>query len=331
MIRYILFFLTFIIPVSGLRASEKPMVLATASMFADMAFVIGGPLIETGTIVPIGGDPHIYEPTPGDASKVTKADMILENGLTFEGWIRELIENSGTSAKVILVTEGIEPITSAEHANAADPHAWMDPVNGMIYARNITEALKALLPEHASEIEERGNAYIEKLKELDHYIRQRISTIEPGKRVIITSHDAFQYFGRRYGMRMESVLGTSTDADVRTADLMRLNKVIQETQVPVVFIESTINPKIINQIAQDNNVAIGGKLYSDSLGEKGGSAGTYLEMLRHNADTIVDGLTSEAIAKAESENSILFKILPWLAGLILVLGGWFFLQKRSGR
>lgn len=314
---------------SSLRASEKPMVLGTASMFADIASVIGGPLIETGTIVPIGGDPHIYEPTPGDASKVTKADLILENGLTFEGWISELIENSGTKARVVLITDGIDPITSTDHANATDPHAWMDPVNGIVYARNITNALKELLPQHAPEIEERGNTYIEKLKELDSYIKQRISAIDPQKRVIITSHDAFQYFGRRYGMRMESVLGTSTDADVRTADLIRLNKVIRETKVPVVFIESTINPKIINQIAQDNNVAIGGKLYSDSLGEKGGPAGTYLEMLRHNADTIVDGLTSGSIVKADSERSILYNFLPWFAGLVIILGGWFFLQKRG--
>lgn len=317
--------------ISNLTAKEKPFVLGTASMFADIASVIGDSLIETGMIVPVGGDPHIYEPTPGDARLVVQADLILENGLTFEGWISELISNSGTKAEVILLTEGIDPITSSAHANATDPHAWMDPVNGIVYAQNITKALVKLLPEHANEIQKRGNDYITKLKELDAYIENRINLIEKSKRVIITSHDAFQYFGRRYGMQMESVLGTSTDADVRTSDLVRLNNVIRETIVPVVFIESTINPKIINQIASDNSVSIGGKLYSDSLGDKNSPASTYLKMIRHNADTIVDGLSSKNVDKPQASTSILLRLLPWFLGTVLILGTWFIIQKRSAQ
>jgi ABC-type Zn uptake system ZnuABC Zn-binding protein ZnuA len=114
----------------SMYAQDKPMVVSSASIFADMASAIGGDLIESVSIVPIGGDPHIYEPTPGDIRKLLNADLILQNGLTFEGWITDLIKNSGSKAPVVTITEGIAPITSAQHLNAVDPHAWMEPVNG---------------------------------------------------------------------------------------------------------------------------------------------------------------------------------------------------------
>lgn len=271
---------------------KKPFVVSSASMFTDMAANIGGDLIETATIVPIGGDPHIYEPTPGDVRLLLKADLILQNGLTFEGWIKELVQNSGSKATAVTITEGITPIVSEKHQNATDPHAWMEPINGKIYARNIKEALIRLLPEQKSQIVAQYEAYIKQLDDLDKYIQENISKIEPSKRILITSHDSFHYYGKRYGVRLESVLGTSTDADVRTSDLMRLNQVIQENNIPVVFIESTINPKLLNQVASDNKISIGGKLYSDSLGDKDSPADTYINMIRYNTDLIVKGLTS---------------------------------------
>lgn len=280
------------VPAFASRA-EKPVVIGTASMFADIAANIGGDLIETDMIVPVGGDPHIYEPTPGDVRKILKADLILMNGLTFEGWINELVRNSGSDAPVIILTEGIEPIVSTQHQNATDPHAWMDPVNGKTYALNIKEALIRLLPNHAEQITEQYETYIRKLEELDAYIESNIDKIEPHKRILITSHDAFHYYGKRYGVRLESVLGTSTDADVRTSDLIRLNEVIRDNDIPVVFIESTINPKLLQQVATDNKITVGGKLYSDSLGDPDGPAGTYLDMLKYNTDVIVNGLTSQ--------------------------------------
>ena len=141
-------------------ASQKPLVVTTASMFADMATNIGGDLIEVISVVPIGGDPHIYEPTPGDVRLLLRANLILQNGLTFEGWITELIKNSGTKASLHTLTTGIDPIVSTMHQNATDPHAWMDPVNGKIYARNIRDALVGILPERTPEINARYEAYI---------------------------------------------------------------------------------------------------------------------------------------------------------------------------
>lgn len=308
---------------------QKPLVVATASMFADMAQNIGGDLIETTSIVPIGGDPHIYEPTPGDVRLILRADLLLQNGLTFEGWIRELIQNSGTTAPVITVTEGISPIVSEMHQNATDPHAWMDPVNGQQYAININKALQSLLPQHAAQIQKQFESYLLELQQLDQYIKEQIARITPERRILITSHDAFHYYGRRYGLQLESVLGTSTDADVRTSDLIRLNEVIREKDIPAVFIESTINPKLLNQVATDNGISIGGKLYSDSLGEKNTPAGTYTGMLRHNTDVIVAGLTSTASATSAQPSEGSMKWFLWLgvAFLVILLVFWVF-RKR---
>lgn len=310
---------------------EKPLVVSSASMFTDMAANIGGDLVETATIVPIGGDPHIYEPTPGDVRLLLKADLILQNGLTFEGWIRDLVQNSGSTAPSVTITEGIEPIVSVQHQNATDPHAWMDPINGKMYSHNIKEALIRLLPDKKDQITLQYENYVKQLDELDKYIRENISKIDPAKRILITSHDSFHYYGQRYGVRLESVLGTSTDADVRTSDLMRLNQVIQENKIPVVFIESTINPKLLNQVASDNNITIGGKLYSDSLGDKDSPADTYINMLKQNTDVIVNGLTKhveEGDSKSSTSNS---KWFIWLGVLFLASFFMMWLFRRKSR
>ena len=310
-------------------AQDKPLVVSSASIFADMASVIGGDLIESTSIVPIGGDPHIYEPTPGDVRLLVKADLILQNGLTFEGWIKDLIANSGSKAPVVTITEGITPITSEMHKNATDPHAWMEPVNGKIYAENIKNALVQLLPDHRDQIIAQYDKYIIQLDELDQYIRDNLARIDSNKRILITSHDSFHYYGRRYGMRLESVLGTSTDADVRTSDLMRLNDVIQKNKIPVVFIESTINPKLLNQVAADNKIGIGGKLYSDSLGDKDSPASTYLNMVRHNTDVIVSGLTSIPAAFEEKESGRSFNGIWVIGGAVLLIGVFIFVMRKK--
>jgi len=288
-------------------------------MMADMTQIIGGDLIDVQCVVPIGGDPHIYEPTPGDAQMVSRADLIIRNGLTFEGWLDELIENSGSKAEVFTVTEGIEPITSLVYQNATDPHAWMDANNGLTYIRNIRDALIQIDPSNERNYEENYVNYSKKLKDLDQYITDAIKTIPEDKRILITSHDAFQYYGRRYGIRLESVIGASTDADVQTADIVRLNKVIKESGVPALFVESTINPKILEQLAADNRLRIGGKLYSDSIGSKDSPAPTYYDMLKHNTDVIVAALTAttkyEDHKKTGTTNTMYLYLL--IGGLML--------------
>jgi ABC-type Zn uptake system ZnuABC Zn-binding protein ZnuA len=302
---------------------------ATASMIQDMAENVGGTFFTYDCIVPIGGDPHIHEPTPRDARSVNEADLILVNGLTFEGWLNELIENSGTKARVVRVTEGVQPIVSSRYQNATDPHAWMDAKNGQIYVENIHRALKELLPEHADSLDANYESYQQKLEDMDQFIFDQIASIPEARRILVTSHDAFQYYGRRYGLRLESILGVSTDADIQTSDIIRLNKIIKESKIPAVFVESTINPKVLSQLAEDNHISVGGKLFSDSLGDEDSPAPTYLDMLRHNTLTIVSGLTmSNTPADTEGPSGVNTWIL-FLGGFAVVALLSFLILKRG--
>lgn len=304
-------------------AQDKIKVVSSASIFQDMARAIGGDRVETYSIVPIGGDPHTYSPSPSDVDLVASADIVLINGLTFEGWITELIENSGTEAEVILITEGVEPITSIKYDNASDPHAWMNAANGLIYAQNIATALQNRDPLYLDHYETRLRSYLQELRDMDRYIKEQISTIPPEKRILITSHDAFQYYGRAYGIQLNAVMGISTESKAQTKDVQRIIDAIRENEVPAIFIESTINPKMLQQIAKDYNVNIGGELYSDSIGDEESDAPTYLAMLKHNTDIIVNALTGKSIAKTkidEDSSSIWSYVLlsiALLAALIL--------------
>jgi ABC-type Zn uptake system ZnuABC Zn-binding protein ZnuA len=296
------FLISTLISISA-SGAEKPTVVSSASMISDIAQNIGGDKFTYETIVPIGGDPHIYEPTPSDAQLCSRANLILKNGLTFEGWIVKLINNSGTSATIVTVTEGVDAIQSEHYQNATDPHAWMAAHNGIIYARNIARAMSALNPVDSAFFGANLKSYVLRLETLDAYIIDKIQSIPEQKRILITSHDAFHYYGKRYGLRLESILGTSTDADVQTADIRRLNEVIRTSQVPAVFVESTINPRMLSQIASDNNIAVGGKLYADSLGDKDSPASTYIDMLRHNTDTIYEALMQSRTTDQSGEKA----------------------------
>lgn len=307
---------------------QKPLVVATASIFADMAAVIAGDLVTVKSVVPIGGDPHVYEATPADVQLVASADLILKNGLTFEGWLNELIDHSGARAEVVTITTGIEAIGSDKYKNAFDPHAWMAASNGLVYIRNIKDALQRLDPANADIYQFNYELYRQQIADLDTYIESRVKLIPDQQRVLVTSHDAFRYYGRRYGIRVEAVLGTSTDAEVQTSDINRLNKVLQQTQAPAVFIESTVNPKLLRQIAADNGVVVGGSLYADSLSDPGGPASTYLDMLRHNTDVMVAALMrtqapETATKPAEAGTPLLLGIMA-----VLMVGSFVFMVYR---
>ena len=313
---------------------DAPLVVATASIFADMARQVGGDAVRVETIVPIGGDPHTHEPTPRDARLVTQARLILRNGLTFEGWLNELIDNSGTTAPVATITEGVEPIASTVYANATDPHAWMDVQRGLLYLRNIRDALTELVPEEREMFDFNYRVYRQQLEDLDAYIRLSIERIPENRRVLITSHDAFQYYGRRYGLELESILGISTDAEAQTSDVLRLTETIRRRGVPAIFVESTINPKMLQQIAQDEGVRIGGELFADSLGDEASPAPTYYDMLKHNTETIVAGLlgvgseTSSPDAATERGNSRTVTFILWGIVAMVLIGGFVYVALR---
>jgi ABC-type Zn uptake system ZnuABC Zn-binding protein ZnuA len=322
------FLLVFI--ASVISANDRPIVLSSASMFSDMAKNIGGELIEVQTIVPIGADPHLHEPTPKDVIKVSKADLILLNALTFEGWIGELIMNSGTKAVIDTITKGINPIRSEKYSNSADPHAWMEVGNGRKYAQNILNALIQVDPENKAQYSSNYQVYDKALIELDEFIKTEIQKIPEEHRILVTSHDAFAYYGKKYGLRLEAIQGISTEAEAQTSDLMRVTNIIRESNIPVIFIESTINPKLLKQIAKDNDIGIGGELYADSLGDEKSPASTYIDMMKNNTQVIVLGLTGNSHFTSEKMEETSGKSNLIVYGLIgiLLIGGLLLLMKK---
>ncbi len=309
------------------QTEEKLNVVSSASIFQDMAKQIGGDRIISSTIVPIGGDPHTYHPTPSDVLLIQDADVIFINELSFEGWVKDLINNSGTKGTTHTITNGITPITSAKYKNSYDPHAWMDAQNGLIYISNIKNALVKADPKNKDYYNENYNNYYRKLKDLDYYIRQQIASIPEKQRVLITSHDAFAYYSKKYGLINNAIMGISTDAEAQVSDILRITKAIKENQVPAVFIESTINPKMIEQVARDNNVEIGGELFADSIGDEDSDAPSYFDMLKHNTDVIVKALSSDSSSSPSSNQSNNNWIMYLSIGLIMALAIIFMVFK----
>ncbi|MDX2190478.1 MAG: zinc ABC transporter substrate-binding protein [Bacteroidota bacterium] len=292
-----------------IHAKNKIKIVCTTTIIYDITKNIGDTSLDIQCLMPIGGDPHIYDPLPADAQKVADAQLIIKNGLYLEGWLNELIDNSGKKQTVIEAAKGIEPIQNLSLHASPDPHAWMNPKHGKIYAINITNALVEIDQFNQFKYKKKATEYLLKLDSLDLYIKTKIEQIPPEKRVLITSHDAFRYFGKEYGIRVESAMGTSTDAEAQIGDINRLVNIIKETGIPAIFVESTINPKLINQLATDNNVVIGGKLFADSIGDEISGAGTYIEMLKYNVDTIVNGLSTKKEKSLAITNDLLILLL----------------------
>jgi len=298
---------------------QKLNVTTSTTLIHDIAENIAGEYLDVTCLMPIGGDPHIYDPTPGDAQKVVMSNLVLKNGLYLEGWLDELIENAGGTRPTITVTGGITPIQSVQYHGSPDPHAWMTPVNGIIYARNIKNAFIQLDASHAAAYEENFQKYKSKLQELHEYISAEINKIPEQKRILITSHDAFSYYGHQYGLRVESAIGTSTDAETQISDINNLLNVIHTSGVSSVFVESTINPKLMQQIAKDSNIRIGGKLFADSLGDEFSGASTYIKMLSQNTDVIVSALLQLNLNEGEQKESL----VPLFLTVLLLFTGSF--------
>jgi ABC-type Zn uptake system ZnuABC Zn-binding protein ZnuA len=309
---------------------QRPVVVATTTMIADMASHLAGPHLEVRSLMPVGGDPHLYEPTPSDAVVLSNADLLLRNGLGLEGWLDPMLRNTGKSIPLATVTDGILPIRSADHHGAPDPHAWMDVRLAKQYAANISRAFEALDPGHAADFRQRLSAYSAELDSLDAEVRLLVSAVPDEQRVLITSHDAFHYFANAYGFEVDATMGTSTDAEARTIDIARLGDAIRRRGLRAIFVESTVNPQLLEQLARDHGIAIGGKLYADSLGEPGTEAGTYVGMVRHNARTIVAGLLGVA-GPPEQSGSGPLGWWPFAALGALVAFGVLFLLRNHFR
>ena len=270
-------------------ANAAPLpVVASFSILGDMTRAIGGDAVSVRTLVGPDGDTHSYQPTPADAKTVAGAQLIIANGLGFEGWLDRLVAASGTRAKVVAVSAGLPPRTMDEDGRTVtDPHTWQSLANGRAYARSIATALEAALPDQAPAIAARAAAYDAQLATLDSWVRQQIGSVPPAQRRIITSHDAFGYFGAAYGVSFSAPEGVSTESEPSAAAIARLTDQLRAGGIRTVFFENMSNGRLLKQIAKDTGAVIGGTLYADALSPADGPAATYPDMFRHNVPLLV--------------------------------------------
>lgn len=349
-------------------ADDAPLsVVASFSIIGDMTQRIGAEHVDVTTLVGPDGDAHVYQPTPADARAVSEADVLIVNGLEFEGWMERLVEATSFSGNMVVATAGITPIafeeehddhedhaadkdhdhdhgseeghdhdhdhageedhaseeghdhdhdhgTEEAHAHddhddhghddhghddhaghdhgAFDPHAWQSIENAVIYVDNITAALAQADPDNAGAFYANRAAYVAELEAVGAEIEALMSDLPADRRTVVTSHDAFGYFAEAYGLRFEAPQGLSTESEPSAAEVAAMITQIRDEGITAVFVESITDNRLLEQIASETGAAIGGTLYSDALSGTDGPAGTYIDMMRHNAATLAGALGS---------------------------------------
>lgn len=272
-------------------------VVATFSILADMAREVGGPNAAVSALVGPNADAHVFEPTPADVRRVAGADLVITNGLRFEGWIDRLIAASGYRGPVVVASRGV---TTRQRSGGTDPHAWQDLNNGMRYADNIRAALVAAVgsssPARVAEIEVRAAAYQQRLSALDRDARARIAAVPAERRRVITSHDAFGYFAAAYGIAFIAPRGWTTGSEPSAAAVARIVRQAREARASALLLENISDPRLIERIAREASLKVGGELYSDALSPPGTEADTYLKMFEHNVQTLVDAMSAHPSA-----------------------------------
>lgn len=280
------------------KETKKFNVVATATMHRDLAQVIGGDKVEVQGIMPPGVDPHLYKPTAGDIEKVTKADMVVYNGLHFEGKMIDLLEGLEGKGKVVAnCSKGLkkEEILPFEDSNVGDPHIWNSTVNWEKAAEQVYLAYVKLDEANKDYYKKNYEDYVKQLKDLKVWVDTEVAKIPKKARVLITAHDAFAYLAKDYGFTVKGVQGISTESEASTKDISDLAQFIIDNKVKAMFIESSVPKKNIEAVQEavkqkGFDIKIAGELYSDSLGEKGSDADTYIKMMKKNMETIINGL-----------------------------------------
>lgn len=270
--------------------SNKLRTVSTITIINDIAKEIGGEKIEAVSICGVGVDPHTYHPKPSDPKLVAGSDVVFINGLGLEHWMEEMIRSAGGEKKVVTVTEGITPLTDDKGFGDPDPHAWFNVENVKVYASNIAKALIEADTANAAYYQSNLSRYMRSMDSLNRWAKEQIAGIPEQQRVLITSHDAFRYFGRAYGLEVKGLQGISTESKVQTEDVKNLIELIKSKNLRAVFAETSVNPKLLEQISSETGAIVGGKLYSDSIGDEGSKEGTYIGAVTHNVNTIVNAL-----------------------------------------
>lgn len=280
-------------------AEDTLNIVATTTMLADLSQIIGGEHVSVSGLMGPGIDPHLYQASAGDVTLMQQADVVVYNGLHLEGKMTDIFASlSGQDVFTVCVEDGLDTsklLVSADDANVYDPHIWFDVTIWKQAAQTVADGFMEADPNHADAYKTNLEQYLKDLDELDTYVRNRAAEIPEGRRVLVTAHDAFQYFGKAYGFEVRGLQGISTDTEAGTADVSALADFIVARQIKAIFVESSVPPKTIEALqkavqAKSFDVTIGGELYSDSLGGENSGAETYLLTFRANIDTIVDAL-----------------------------------------
>lgn len=278
---------------SSAQADSRPQVVSTSTILTDLTQNIGADTIQLLGILKPGTDPHVYEPVPADTRALEKADLILYNGYNLEPGLIKLMNSAGSNARKLAVGEVVPPLQMKKEGNQVpDPHVWGDAKNVARMVVAIRDTLTELLPQNRDRFAQNAAQLTQELNQLDSWIKQQIQTIPTERRKLITTHDAFQYYGNAYGLTIAGTLiGISTEEQPSAQTVQRLVESIKATQVPAIFAETTINPALITTVAQEAGVQLAPKqLYSDSIGAPGSNGETYIKMMVANTTAIVNAL-----------------------------------------
>ncbi len=274
----------------GARAGQAIPVVASFTVLRDLVCELGRERVEVSVLVGPDSDAHVYEPTPADVKAVAAARIIVLNGLGFEGWISRLLDSAQSRGVVVVASRGVSVRDAQGHP---DPHAWQDPRNVQLYVTNITAALVAADPQHAVAFHENEKTYLRKLEDLDRSLRREFSQIPTERRRVITTHDAFGYFGAAYGIQFLPAQGWTTESEPSPANIARLVSQARQQKVTAVFLENISDPRLMLQLARDTGLRIGGRLHSDALGPPGDPSATYLGLITTNAQLLLDAMRAE--------------------------------------
>ena len=302
--RQVFFSIAAMLAVQGASAGDARLpVVASFSILGDIVANVGGDRITVTTLVGPDQDAHVFQPAPDHLKSVARARLVVVNGLGFEGWMDRVTQSANYRGDIVVASKGIAVRDRVEdehdhddhddhdghehHHGKNDPHAWQNPANVVIYTQNIVAALSKLDPSGAALYRKNGDAYIAALTELDRWAMRQFAQFPPAKRKVITSHDAFEYFGAHYQVRFLAPQGVSTDSEPSAKEVANLIRQIRKEKIRAVFIENMSSPKLLQQIGKEAGVTLGGKLYADALSQADGPAPTYLKLMRYNIEQLL--------------------------------------------
>lgn len=285
-------------PATQAAPASRLQVVATTTIVGDVVQNVAGDLVQVNVLLPVGVDPHSFEPNPQDAAKIAGARLIFANGAGYEEFLKPLLTNAGGKAELVTVTDGIKLISApdlltgeGDSHGGGDPHTWFDPDNVQVWAQTIAQKLEAADPAHAAEYAANARQYQAKLKELDTWIQGQVSQVPEGNRQLVTDHDSFTYFAARYGFKLVGAVipGYSSVSQPSAQELASLEDSIRKLGVKAVFVSQTASPVLVQRVAQDTGIQLVG-LYGESLSKPGGPASTYLDLMRYDVNAIVSAL-----------------------------------------